>query len=93
MKKIIYLFSLVIILFSGTAKASHCVGYDMTLISLGNDLYKFRLVGYRDVTGISLANSYNFGIWRKTSQSPDTASKETVICRVVKTLFLNRCAA
>ena len=56
MKKIIYLFSLVIILFSGTAKASHCVGYDMTLISLGNDLYKFRLVGYRDVTGISLAN-------------------------------------
>ena len=69
MKKIIYLFSLAIILFSGTAKASHCVGYDMTLISLGNDLYKFRLVGYRDVTGITLANSYNFGIYKNSDNS------------------------
>jgi hypothetical protein len=58
MKKIIYLVSLFIIILSGSVKATHNIGYDMTLISLGNDLYKFRLVGYRDVTGVALNNSY-----------------------------------
>jgi hypothetical protein len=69
MKNIIYLFTLLILLFSGTAKASHVVGYDMTMISLGNDLYKFRLVGYRDVTGATLANSYNFGVYKNSDNA------------------------
>ena len=48
MKKLLYLFSLVILLFSNEIKASHYMGYDMTLISLGNNMYKLRAVAYRD---------------------------------------------
>jgi hypothetical protein len=78
MKKLIYLFALVILLFNGTAKANHCKGYDMTLISLGNDLYKFRLVGYRDVTGVTLQNSYNFGIYKNSDNSAAPTSTMVV---------------
>ncbi|MEN9370807.1 MAG: hypothetical protein RI952_1672, partial [Bacteroidota bacterium] len=78
MKKIVFLFSFVILLFSGTAKASHCVGYDMTLISLGNDLYKFRLVAFRDVSGITLDNSYQFNIFKNSDNSAAPTPTMTV---------------
>ena len=42
------------------------VGYDMTMISLGNDLYKFRVVAYRDVTGIPIQGSFNFSIFKNS---------------------------
>ena len=65
MKKILYLFSLVILLFSNDIKASHYVGYDMTLISLGNDLYKLRAVAYRDArpNTAGFPSSMNFSVY------------------------------
>jgi gliding motility-associated-like protein len=67
MKKIIYLFSLIILLFSNEIKASHYVGYDMTLISLGNDFYKLRAVAYRDVTGAGFPSSMQFNVYVNNS--------------------------
>ena len=78
MKNIIYLFTLIILLLSGTAKADHAKGYDMTMISLGNDKYKFRLVGYRDVTGVSLSNSYLFYIYKNSDNSAAPTATMTV---------------
>ena len=67
MKKIFYLFSLIILLFSNEIKASHYVGYDMTLISLGNDFYKLRAVAFRDVTGASFPTSMQFNVYVNNS--------------------------
>ena len=78
MKNIIYLFTLLILLLSGTTKADHAKGYDMTMISLGNDMYKFRLVGYRDVTGVSLSNSYLFYIYKNSDNSAAPTATMTV---------------
>jgi hypothetical protein len=64
MKKLIYLISIFLFAFTSEIKASHLNGYDMTLISLGNDLYKFRLNVFRDIYGTSLPNSFDFNIWR-----------------------------
>jgi hypothetical protein len=69
MKRIVYIFLLFAILFSSEAKSNHCQGYDMSLISVGSDSYRFRLVLYRDVTGITLANSYSFGIFKNSDNS------------------------
>jgi hypothetical protein len=46
------------------------VGYDMTMISLGNDMYKFRLVGYRDVVGMPAPNSFQFNIYKNSDNNP-----------------------
>ena len=67
MKKIFYLFSLIILLFSNEIKASHYVGYDMTLISLGNDFYKLRAVAFRDVTGAGFPTSMQFNVYVNNS--------------------------
>ena len=45
------------------------VGYDMTMVSLGNDLYKFRVVAYRDVLGIPIQNSFYFNIYKNSDNS------------------------
>ncbi|MEN9370453.1 MAG: hypothetical protein RI952_1318, partial [Bacteroidota bacterium] len=45
------------------------VGYDMTMISLGNDLYKFRVVAYRDVLGIPIQSSFAFNIYKNSDNS------------------------
>ena len=50
-------------------KADHMVGYDMTMVSLGNDLYKFRVVAYRDVLGIPIQNSFYFNIYKNSDNS------------------------
>ena len=58
MKKIGYLFSLLLIMLSSIVNANHFSGHSLTLISQGNDLYKFRLVVYADLSSITPANDY-----------------------------------
>lgn len=69
MKNIIYIFTFFAILFTSEVRANHCQGYDMTLISVGSDLYKFRLVVYRDVTGLTLSNSFTFNIFKNSDNN------------------------
>lgn len=44
--------------------ASHYQGYDMSLISLGNNMYKIRLKIYRDVTGAGMPTTESLTIKR-----------------------------
>ena len=78
MKKLIYLITIFLLSFTSESKASHIVGYDMTLVSLGNDLYKFKLVLYRNTTGITPSNSYNFNIYKNSDNSAAPTSSVTV---------------
>ncbi len=64
MKKITLFLLTLFCSISSLVKADHVVGYDMALISLGNDMYKFRLVAFRDVLGIPIAGSFNFNIYK-----------------------------
>ena len=84
MKKLLYLFSLVILLFSNDIKATHYAGYDMTLISLGNgnDLYKLRAVAYRDARPgtAGFPSSMQFNVF--VNISPWTTAAPTSIITV-----------
>jgi hypothetical protein len=82
MKKTIYLFLLIALLFSNETKASHYVGYDMTLISLGSDMYKLRAVAYRDARPgtAGFPSSMNFSVYvnGSTYTNPAPISNITV---------------
>jgi hypothetical protein len=90
MKKAIYLFSLIMVLISFDIKASHIVGYDMTLVSLGSDLYKFKLVLYRNTTGITPSNSYNFNIY-KNSDNSAAPTPSIVLTKITSSLIVYSC--
>ena len=62
--RILLAFTCFLLFLTNSLKADHMVGYDMTMVSLGNDLYKFRVVAYRDVTGIPIQSSFNFNIYK-----------------------------
>ena len=80
MKKLLYLFSLVILLFSNETKASHYVGYDMTLISLGSDMYKLRAVAYRDARPgtAGFQSSMNFSVYVNGGTFTNPAPIQTI---------------
>jgi gliding motility-associated-like protein len=81
--KISKLLILVILLIGSlAAEASHVVGYDMNLVSLGNGNYRFRMKGYRDISGIDLAGSFNFGIYRNSDNGLVTNITLTRISKV-----------
>ena len=90
MKKLIYLFSLIMILYSFEVKASHHTGFDMALVSLGNDLYKFKLVLYRKTSGQTLSNSYNFNIY-KNSDNTSALPSAVVLNKISSTTITYSC--
>ena len=67
--RILLAFTCFLLFLTNSLKADHMVGYDMTMISLGNDLYKFRVVAYRDVLGIPIQNSFYFNIYKNSDNS------------------------
>ncbi len=74
MKKHYYSLFLLLLLSLSFVKASHINGYDMTLVSLGNDNYKFRLVAYRDVNAIPYPNQITFQLYNNLNNSPAPVS-------------------
>jgi hypothetical protein len=49
--------------------ASHYQGYDMSIISLGNNSYKIRLKIYRDVTGVGMPGTQSLAIKRNSDNA------------------------
>ena len=90
MKKLLYLISIFLLSFNLESKAGHIVGYDMSLVSLGNDLYKFKLVLYRNTTGITPSNSYNFNIY-KNSDNSAAPTPSIVLTKITSSLIVYSC--
>lgn len=90
MKKTIYLFSLIMVLISFDIKASHITGYDMSLVSLGGDLYKFKFNLYKKTTGANPNNSYVFYIKKNADNSAAPTSSVT-LNKVSSTLVTYSC--
>jgi gliding motility-associated-like protein len=89
MKKIIYLLSFILLLFSNEIKATHYVGYDMTLIYTGsNDLYRLRLVAYRDArVPATFPVSMDFNVYQNIA--PWTTVAPVSIIRVERKSITN----
>ena len=64
MKKLTLFITLISLFFVNSLQALHVSGYDMALISLGSDSYKFKLVVYRNIYDIQLPSSYSFNIYQ-----------------------------